>query len=200
MKVIATHYQGDWSWIPKYTDDFFIYNRSDEQIPNSIPRENWGDADYDKLNYLIDNYYELPDVFMLTKSNLFKYISEDEFEKVKNNQEFTPLLTFNHKTYADQAGQVCYYERGIYWERNDSWYLSSVPSKYFQNYHEFAKAFLLKDPPYLPFAPGGNYILTKERIHRYARDFYMGLAEILPYCSRPGEAQMLERSYYGIWS
>lgn len=200
MKVIATHYQGDWSWIPEYTDDFLIYNRSEEDIPNSILRENLGDADFDRLTYIIDNYHDLPDVFMLTKSNLFKYITPEEFDKVKNNQVFTPLLTQNHKTYSDRLGQVCYYQDGVYYERNNSWYLASVPARHFQSYAEFAHHFLLPNPPYLPFAPGGNYILTRDRVHRYAREFYEELASLLPYCQNPGEAHMVERSYYNLWS
>lgn len=196
MKYVLTHYQGDWEWVKEYTDDYLIYNRSEEEIPGSIPQGNWGDADYDRLIYLVENYYNLPDVFLLSKSNLFKYITKEEFDEVKDNTDFTPLLTKHHKTYEP----VCRYSGDIYEEINNSWYLASVPAKYFQNYSEFARAFQLPNPEYLKFAPGGNYILTKERVHKYSRDFYENLASILPYCQRPGEAQMIERSYYNIWS
>lgn len=200
MKAILAHYSGDWTWVKSFTEEYRIYNRSEEDIPNSIKRENVGDCDFDKLTYLIDNYYDLPEVFLWSKSNLFKFITPEEFDLVKDNQEFTPLLTKNHKTYSDAAGEVCFYRDGIYWERNNSWYLGTVPAKHFATYGEFAKAFNLPDPLYLPFAPGGSYILTKERVHRYAVDFYKDLASILPYCQRPGEAHFLERTYYTLWS
>lgn len=203
MFVVATHYgDHDLSWIPELAgDDYFIYDRSGNcGLPNSVPRENIGDADYDRLSYIIDNYYDLPDVFLLCKSNIFKYISKEEFDLVKDNKVFTPILTQNHKTYGDHHGPVCYYEGGIYHERNNSWYLAEVPAMHFNNYHEFAKAFRLKDPLYLPFAPGGNYILTRETVHKYGLDFYEDLRSVLPYAEKPGEAQMIERSYYGIWS
>lgn len=195
MKYILTHYSGDWTWVKEETDDFFIYNRTEEDIPNSGKRENIGDADYDRLSYIVDNYNSLPDVFLLSKSNLFKYISREEFDAVKNNTEFTPLLTQHHKVYEP----ICRYENGIYLEKNNSWYLGSVPSKYFQSYGEFAKAFNLPNPDYLRFAPGGNYILTKERVHRYGIEFYEELRSLLPYCQRPGEAHMLERTYFHLW-
>lgn len=195
MKYVLTHYQGDWTWVKEYTEDFLIYNRSEEEIPGSITRKNVGDADFDRLSYIIDNYYALPDVFLLAKSNLFKYISKEEFELVKDNQEFTPLLTQNHHTYEP----ICRYDNGMYEEINNSWYLASVPSLYFNSYGQFAHNFRLPSPDYLKFAPGGNYILTRERIHRYAVDYYKELANVLPYCQRPGEAQMLERSYLTIW-
>lgn len=196
MKYVLAHYQGDWEWVKEYTDDYLIYNRSEEDIPGSIKRENKGDADYDKLTYIVDNYYNLPDVFVWSKSNLFKFITPHEFDLVKDNTDFTPLLTQNHKVYEP----ICRYNDGMYEEINNSWYLNSVPAEHFNSYGEFAKAFHLPNPQYLKFAPGGSYILTKERVHRYGVDYYDRLRSILPYCQRPGEAHFCERSYYNIWS
>lgn len=196
MKYVLTHYTGDIEWAREYTDDLHIYNRSGTDIPDSIITPNLGDADYDRLGYLVDHYHDLPDVFLLAKSNLFKYISKEEFDLVKDAEVFTPLLTKNHKVYEP----ICRYNGDIYEEINNSWYLQSVPAKYFQNYGEFAKAFNLPSPDYLKFAPGGNYILTKERVHRYAKDFYEELRSILPYCQSPGEAHFVERTYYHLWA
>lgn len=202
MKVIATNYNADCSWIPKYTRDYFVYDRTNCGLPNRVVRKNIGDADYDKLSFIVDSYDDLPDIFMLTKTNIFKYITPQEFDEIKDNQHFTPILTRNHSTYSDQRGDVvCRYdENGIYEERNDSWYLGSVPSYYFRNYGEFAAAFGLPSPDFLKFAPGGNYIVTKERIQRYPKDFYEALRSILPYTQRPGEAHMIERTYYTLWA
>lgn len=187
-------------------DDYLIYDRSDSKeylrdFPQDkiIYTENVGNVDYDKLNYLIDNYDNLPDVFLWGKTNLFKYISEEEYDLVKDNKTFTPLLTINHKTYSDNNGHVCYYSGGLYHERNDNWYLNQFSTKYFNTYGEFAHAFQLDNPSYLAFAPGGNYILTRDVVYKYSKDYYERLASILPYQQLPGEAQMLERSYYQIW-
>lgn len=203
MKTVLTNYNFTPDWVLNYTDEFVIYDRSDSKeylvdFPQDHIRhqDNIGDADFSKLTYLIDNYYDLPDVFLWSKSNLFKFITPEEFEVVKDNQEFTPLLTQGHKVY----DPICHYEDGIYCELNNSWYLNSVPAKYFQSYAEFARAFNLPNPKYLKFAPGGSYILTKERVHRYAVDFYKDLASILPYCQKPGEAHMLERTYFTLWN
>ena len=206
MKAFVTNYNHTPEWLSSFTDDYEIYDRSDsKEYLKDFPQEkityedNIGDADYSKLTWLVENYQSLPDVFLWTKSNLFKFITSEEWDKVKDNQVFTPLLTQGHKTYEDERGQVCYYQDGWYFERNDSWYLNSVPSKYFRNYGEFARAFHLPNPPYLKFAPGGSYILTREKVHRYAVDFYDELRSTLPYCERPGEAQFCERAYGSIW-
>lgn len=208
MKSILVNYEYDPTWIQDFTDDYLIYDRSEtpqewkSKIPTDklIETDNLGNADFDRLCYLIDNYENLPEVFLWTKSNLFKYITPEEFEIVKNSTEFTPLLTQNHKTYSDSRGVVCYYKDGMYYERNDSWYLNEVPSFSFRNYSEFAQEFAIPCPAYIPFAPGGNYILTRERVHRYGKNFYERLANMLPYCQLPGEAHFCERSYYTLWS
>lgn len=201
MVIIASHYgDHDISWIPELAgdDEYFIYDRSGNvELPYKVPRANIGDADYDRLSYICDNYYNLPDVFLLCKSNIFKFISPEELDEVKNNREFTPLFTKNHKVYEP----VCRYdENGMYEEINNSWYLGEIPAKHFKSYQEFAKSFHLPNPEYLKFAPGGNYILTRSTVHKYGLDFYERLRDLLPYSARPGEAHMIERSYWNIWS
>jgi len=203
FKVLVNYnFTPDKEWIG---DDYLIYDRSDDGIDHLaefdkskvIYTENVGNADYDKLCYLVDNYDTLPEVFLWSKTNLFKYITKEEYEEVKDNQFFTPLLTKNHKSYQDNVGWVCYYESGLYWERNPLVYNESY--KYFKDYPQFAHALTLPNPPYIPFAPGGSYILTKERVYRYSRDFYAKLATLLPYCQIPLEAYFCERAYYLMW-
>jgi len=202
MKYILVNYNSDPSWISEYTDDYFIYDRSDDGIDRKIPadkfvkRENIGHCDYDKLSYLIDNYNDLPEIFFLGKVNLFRHIPKDEFDTIRDVKDFTSVHSRRHKTYMP----VCFYDTiGMYYEVNNSWYLNKDPAKYFDNYGQFAKRFQLPNPPYIPFGPGANFFLTRERVHRYGVDYYEGLRSILPYCTLPGEAQMLERSYYTMW-
>lgn len=217
MKYILVNYNTDPSWVKEYTDDYLIYDRSDDKsclknVDESkvIHTENYGHCDYDKLMYLIDNYDNLPEVFFWGKGNLWKHITKEEFDTLKDSNQFTPVLTQMHKEirsdgsfeYIRRHGtdkDICFYSDKMFREYNNSWYLGSYPAKYFNSYGEFAKRFFLKNPEYLEFAPGGNYILTRETVHKYGVDFYKGLAEILPYCQLPGEAQMCERSYYNIW-
>lgn len=200
MKLIATNYNGDCNWIPQITDNYLIYDRTNCGLKKRIVRKNIGDADYDKLSYIVANYDSLPDVFILTKSNLFKFITPQEFDELKDNTWFTPLLTQGHKTYSDDNGVVCYYKDGIYYERNDSWYLGAVPSKYVRNWSDWADTFGLPKPDYIPFAPGGNYILTRETVRKHPKELYEAMRSLLPWSQRPGEAQLVERSYFLLWS
>lgn len=199
MKYILVSYNNDPTWIKEYTDDWLIYDRSEApfDFPNTIQTENMGQVDYDKLGYLIDNYDNLPDVFLWGKTNLWKSISEEEFDLVKDNQVFTPLLTQHHQTYSDGAGEVCYYKEGMYYERNTMMF--GLPFKYAETFPEWAKVFNLPELDYIPFPPGGNYILTKETVHKHPRELYVKMRNMLPHAREPVEAQFCERSYYLLW-
>lgn len=206
MKFVLVGYNQDFSWVKDYTDDYLLYDRSetddfikDFPADKVIKTENVGNADYDRLCYLVDNYDNLPEVFVWSKANLFKYISKEEFDKLKDNTTFTPLLTQNHRTYQDNNGWVCYYEAGMYHERPDSWFFGQFQSKYVNDWQEWSRLLMLPQHHYIPFAPGGNYILTRETVHKYSKDFYDKMAQMLPYCRLPVEAQCCERSYNLLW-
>lgn len=208
MKAILVNYNYTPSWLFEYPDiDYTIYDRSDTRdYLKDFPQEriirtpNVGNIDYDKLGYLVENYESLPDSFLWGKTNLFKYITQEEFDKVKDGQEFIPLLTQHHKTYSDNLGPVNFYKDGMYYERNDSWYLNNVPAYHFRSFPEWAATFHIPSPEYIPFPPGGNFILTRDTVHKYGRDLYDEMRSTLPYAQTPGEAQLCERSYYLLWS
>lgn len=202
--VNYNHDPGDW-WL-EYGIEARVYDRSDDGVDRkfaaqTVKTPNRGNVDYDKLMFLVDFYDELPEVFLWGKSNLFKYITKPEFEAVKDTKTFTPLIRQDHHTYRDQQGLVNYYSpNGVYNERNDSWYLGPHPARGIDSWADWAKRFRLPNPAYLPFAPGGNYILTRETVHKHSRDLYEEMAETMPYTMLPGEAQLAERSYYLLWS
>ncbi len=209
MKAILVNYKYEPDWLLRYPEiEATIYDRSDDGVERNLIRygkvyetKNMGDVDFDKLSWLIENYDNLPEVFLWSKTNLFKFIGEDEFKKVKNNSVFTPLLTVNHRTYSDRFGVVCKYEGGIYKERNDSWVFNAGLDKSgrFMNWTEWANRFQLPNEAFIPFAPGGSYILTRERVHRHSKDLYEAMRETLPYAMHPVEAHLCERSYYYLW-
>ena len=205
MKYILINYNFDPSWVKEYTNDYLIYDRSEtDECLKDIPKDkiiktrNIGQVDYDKLGYLVDNYETLPDVFLWGKSNLFKFLTKNEFEFERYKISFTPLFTQYHKV----GRPLCFYDDdGMYNELNEDAYIhiSKFPNKNYSSYSEFAHHFGLPNPEYLAFPPGGNYILTKEVVHRYPREFYQDMRSSLPYDVNPAEAHMCERSYYTLW-
>ena len=203
MKYIVSRYNQDVQWLEEYTNDVFMYDRSEmplsplpSYIKHSTIVENRGSDWYDKFTYIIDNYDDLPDVAVYTKANLFKYITKEEFDKVKDNKTFTPLLTQNHKVYEP----ICRYKDGMYEEINNRWYLATHPCQNDTTEMELMVMLGLSDKEYVQFAPGSNYILTKEVIHRHTKQFYVKLRSYLDWDRYPGEAQLMERGAYYLWS
>lgn len=191
-------------WWRTYGIEALVYDRSDDGVrrkfnANVRLTENRGNVDFDKLDYLVEFYDDLPEVFLWSKTNIFKYCDPTTLLHALEQGEFTPLIRPDHKTYSDRLGVVCRYSSGWYEERNDSWYLGPVPAYNIRSFEEWAQLFQLPSPPFIPFAPGGSYIMTRERVHRYSRDFYERMRDMLPYTILPGEAQLAERSYGLLW-
>lgn len=197
MKYVVSRYNHDYSWLSEYTDDLVLYDRSEKAAPNAIVVPNIGTDLLDKFTFIIDNYDNLPDVAIYTKCNLFKYIAKEEFNQVKDNKTFTPLLTKNHKTYSDEKGPICFYDsEGMYNETNNYWYLNPHPARKTAELVEFLQ---MGNRFYNAFAPGSNYILPKENILKHPKEFYVKLRSYLDYDVYPGEAQIIERNLYYIW-
>lgn len=205
MKAVLVNYNYDpEDWWRAYGIEALVYDRSDDGVTRKFDANvrvtpNRGNVDYDKLDFLVEFYHDLPDIFLWSKTNIFKYCDRKTLEDAFSQRKFTPLIRPDHKVYSDHMGVVCKYEDGWYWERNDSWYLAPHPAYNINSFYEWAQMFNLPSPPFLPFAPGGSYILTKERVHRYSRDFYERMRDTLPYTQLPGEAQLAERSYGLLW-
>src|SRR3990167_9623078 len=98
MKYVISSYKHDLTWLMDYTDDFIIYDRSEAHLEGSIVVQNIGSDIYDKFSFIIDNYDSLPDVAVYIKANLWDYIKPREFEKIKDNKTFTPILSQEHHT------------------------------------------------------------------------------------------------------
>src|SRR3990167_1974096 len=198
INFVVSRYNQDVSWVGQYSPSMILYDRSDNPVPGSNIVPNLGTDISDKLHFIITNYNNLPPVAVYTKANLWKYISQPEFDRVKNKQEFTPLLTMNHRTYKGEDGKdVCFYKDGIYWEINNMWYLNSHPIKY--DPKEIQALMGIDKMEYVPFAPGSNYILTAEDIRRHPVEFYIKLYNYLQWAVYPAEAQIIERGMYTLW-
>lgn len=209
MKAILSNYNYDPEWLERYPElEVLMYDRSDDGIERNLTRygavlkvPNMGDVDYDKLTYLVENYDNLPEVFLWSKTNIFKFVDEPTFRKALENPTFTPLLKQDHKVYGDRLGEIAKYIGGIYAERADSWFFHAGldSSGAFRHWGDWCDAFGLPKEQFIRFAPGGSYILTRERVHRYSRDFYDQMRATLNYAKHPVEAHCCERSYFLLW-
>lgn len=184
MKIVVNNYHNnDLSWLK--SDDLVVYDKKDKNVGSNI---------YDYMDYIVENYDNLPDVVMFTKGNMLeRHITPEEFEKVRNNTTLTPLMTMNHKT----EMPISYYEDGLYWEFNNYWYVNEHPQRYMQELIDFLG---VSRKIYLGFSPGACWIVPKENILKRPKEYYSKLMSFIDYDSNPAEAHLIERSLYHIWS
>lgn len=208
MKAILVNYNfdpKDW-WLDYGIELDIMYDRSDDGVQRTFAAkeirktQNIGDVDYDKLGYLIEHYDSLPDTFLWAKTNLIgRFVAQSDFKKAIASNVFTPLLKFDHRTYSDRFGVVNRYSN-IYEERADGWFFNNPAlAKKCPSWEAWCTTFGLPKTQFIPFAPGGSYILTRERVHRYSKDLYQAMRDTLPYAQHPAEAHAAERSYYLLW-
>lgn len=213
MRWIVSRYNHAMEIMKEYPEDvFLVYDRSETPLEGSIVTPNIGSDLYDKFTFIIDNYDDLPEVAIYTKANLWKYITKEEFELVKDNTTFTPLLTQHHKEvtcdkYMPNPGvPFSYYKDGMYYELNYPSYLRTHKTKdpyysFLDTYREYplVKLLGLDMLEYIPFAPGSNYILPKENILKHPKEFYETLRSYLEWDRYPAEAMIIERGLFTIW-
>lgn len=196
MKYVVSRYNHNVAWLGDYTDDVVMYDRSKTPLVGSIVVPNLGSDIMDKFTYIIDNYESLPSIACYIKANLFDYIKPREFEKIKDNTTFTPILSQDHHTYMP----VCFYKDGMYYERNDRWFIGpDWPISHPMRANELYALLGIDDKEYIAFAPGSNYILPKENILKHPKAFYEKLRSYLEWTVYPGEAAIIERGLYYLW-
>ncbi len=206
--LVVSNFNNDISWVPNYTNNYLIYNRSNTDIlpkkidPNKVIRSpNIGYNLYDYFTYIIDHYHNLPNCIIFAKGNVFpRHVTVRYFEKIANNSFFTPIEDFSmHKTYWPQ----CFFSSdGGFCERNDNWYISEHQAKYFYTYDDFLKFCFLNPviPRYIRFAPGASYIVPRQNITKLPKMFYKNLKFFISHCSLPSEAHIIERALHTLWT
>lgn len=208
--LVISSYNNDVSWVPTYTENYVIYDRSDIEVPHEgvdpkklIKSPNVGYNLYDYFTFIIDNYENLPDCIIFAKGNIFpRHLRQEYFDSVMNNDFFTPLI--DRKMHGRSSWPISFFDKkdGLFHELNTSWYTKYFKTKYFKKYLDFLR-FCFKNQVwqiYTRFAPGANYIVTKEHILRLPKVFYENLRTFVSHTTLPGEAHIVERALYDIWN
>lgn len=211
------------SWVDKMSDNYLIYDRYHRyKESNKVKHQkNVGQNIYDIFDFIIDNYNNLPDVTLFCRACFLspkdtgkpRYdekgnklsngnCSEEYFLKVCNNTTFTSLDDFASEPWRFNGVSNKIGPDNSYMEINNSWYLSVIPYKYYNNINTFFNDFYVNMPyqEYLRFSPGGNYIIPKDKILKYNINFYKKIRDLLSWDVVVGEAHMIERGIYTIFN
>ncbi len=207
---VISNYKTDPEDIVSYSDHFLIYDQTpDREFQNTLKEKygknliaikNTGHNISDYFQYVIDHYDSLPQTIMFTKGNMIgRHVDREYFERVYQNKKFTPL--YNDKNYQSIPYVSSQLFEGAFLEVNNSWYMKTKPHQYFSSYDSML-SFIFQDVTFSEwtvFSPGACYIVQREQVLAYSKNFYHNLLKVVDYCYFPAEAYIIERMFYVIW-
>jgi len=203
--MIVSRFNEDLEWLKDYKMDYYIvYNKGtpiygDAHILN-IP--NVGGNIIDIFSFVYYHYDNLPDLMIFVQGYPFDHCKKEVFDKLIYNTRFTPLEYYgmtpnNNWEQRDNDGGFL--------EINNNWYVAASNStfnqgcrysgldefmnKYFENY---------KREEWVRFAPGGQYIITKQQGLQYPLSFWKSMIEEMNSGKLPSESYIVERGLYYI--
>jgi len=190
-----------------YFDSFSIYDQSDDQeiakrlaavFPHLVATKNSGHSLSHYFAYIIENYHQLPEYIVFLKSNVIpRHIDIQTFEKCiffsKLNNGYVSF--FNDKKFEDKIRIAYHIYPGLFFERNNSWYMKRVESRYFKDFNQLLNFLFIdpKVPEFVPFTPGACFGVLASQVERIPLGVWKFLEEITTYKYFPSEAYLVER-------
>jgi hypothetical protein len=216
------------SWVDEYSDNYVIYDKYHrfEESNKVKHQKNVGQNIYDMFDFIVENYDNLPETTIFCRAcflwkkdrvpygeppNLDKdgnklsngNCSVDHFLNLSNNTTFTELHDYGTDVHGVGPNASSKYgDGGSYLEVKNNSYFGPHPGKYYNSIDTFFND-MYKNPTlphFIRFSPGGNHIIPKSNILRYSKKFYERIREILSWDIVIGEAHMIERSIYTIFT
>ncbi len=205
---VVSAWNNDVGWIEEYTNNYLIYDKSLSFEPSDkvIQVKNVGYNIYDIAHYIVNYYENLPDMVAFLEGNPFDHCKKETFNKLIYRTEFTPIEDYSHipESYAHRKDTD-----GGYMEINNSWYFAShvtthgaEVNRYFHSYNDFLDMMFdnPEHPEWIRFSPGGQYLVPKENILFYSKDFYKKIMGFVNYHRIPSEGHAIERCLYYIFT
>jgi hypothetical protein len=207
--LVVSAWNNDVSWVGNYTKDYIIYDKSHTlNVSNTkiIQPKNVGYNIWDMGHFITENYDNLPELVAFLNGNPFDHCKKETFDKLIYNDFFTPLEDYSHvaESYAHKKAKD-----GGYMEINNSWYIQAhcntygqEVNKYFKNYNDFLDEMFInpEHPKWIRFAPGAQYLIPKENILYYSKNFYKKIMGFVDYHRIPSEGHIIERALYYIFT
>lgn len=212
----------DYGFSPENT---VIYDRTPDDFPNKskidhlgkvIKYPNIGSNPHDIGRYIVDHYDDLPDVMVHVKGNLLvkPYTTKENFIYGLKANWIVPLvdnnsncaISFPYITNNDLFSLPVSWEKdnitiGRIFSDDDIKKMKIYPR--IKNFVEFMQdVFIMEDyqiPKFITFAPGANYVVPKNCILKYSKNFYKKILHYTDYNNNPVEAHWYERIFQMAW-
>jgi len=202
--IVVARYNENIDWLLPEIDNCIIFNKGDIlNIKNEILLDNVGRESDTYLNYIILNYFNLPDVVIFTQGN----ISDHKYSNNTNvllNLKNDAILKGKSKafyTHKEDTNRPCHHFDSDWNFKNN---LSYLHHNYKNNKPIVFKEWFLKNifseyPDPMHIYVHGIFAVKKELILNHSLEYYKRLIVELNYHNDPIEGHFFERSWYYIF-
>lgn len=202
--VVISRYNEDISWIDSYQCNFIIYNKGEHlERYNCISKPNIGNNQRDICEYIYDNYDRLPDIIRFLQGYPFDHCKKETFDKIIYNENLTRVEEFR-----DHPNVPPLYldSDGFFREPNNNHPIISTNEHYkqsckYESFDSFMNSIFVdySHVDFISFSPGSQYIVPKENILYYSKEFWKYLMNTLNR-NFMTEAHIMERALWYIFS
>jgi hypothetical protein len=200
--VVISRYNENIDWIHDYTENYLVYNKGISlNDPHEIMCENIGGNQRDIFSYIVSNYDNLPELVAFLQAAPFDHCRKDVFGQIIYNESFTPIEYYGPTPANDWEQRD---SDGGFLEINNSWVIAYAgdqtrPCPYYSFDHFMSTLFSNYHPvQYVRFAPGSQYLLTKEIMSYYPKSFWEKMMHMLDFFN-PTEGHLVERALWMIF-
>ena len=201
------------SWVHKHAENYLIYDRAErwEETDKIKRQKNVGQNIYDIFDFIVTHYDNLPEFTIFCRACIFfpkgrekplssGNCSEETFLRLANNKILTELQDYGSEVHDNTASKMD--KDGGYLELNNSWWFPIHKGRYFKSVNDFLKDIYVNPeiPEYIRFSPGACYIVPKSNILKHNKYFYERMREYVSWDIVVGEAHMMERCLYTIFT
>ena len=218
-KIVVARYNENIDWLLPKEKNIIVYNKGALPNKNSykMPYKhfmellpNVGRESHTYLHYVIENYYNLPDIVLFTQGNTSDH-------KIKNDVNIIDEMIIQAKLYGKSIPKKYYGKHKWftpYWNNyvtsggaiginpDNHWKSMKYENNQFIVFHDwFVKYIQPEFPDKNDYAvyPNALFAVKKEIILKKSIDFYKNLIKRLVHSSDPVEGHFFERSWYYIF-
>lgn len=221
--IVTNHSNNDIEWLSNLkpygfdSNNIYIYERSGDgckkynHLGKVFESPNVGSNIYDYGRYIFENYEKLADINILIKGNIHwrTYTNQKRLDYALRANWFVPIDTdpigSGDKNYYEPWGEKFYVNDCSHLEKTERFMGENKNLKVYpriKNIKDFLEdLFIIKRiPEYLSFCPGANFVVPKQNILKYSKNFYKKMMDYTDYDSNPMESHFFERILILAWN
>ena len=202
-KIVVARYNENIEWLENEIDNCIIYNKGNKlNINNEIILENLGRESETYLNYIITNYYNLPDVIVFTQARISDHkLSDDVNYLIKIKDEAFEFSKSQNFIIHNDIGNNIHFDKEFNLNNGEYYLTDNYKNNKHITFIEWYKQNIninYPDPIYIYV--NAIFAIKKEYITNKPIEYYKNLILEVNHHINSTEGHFFERSWYYIFN